>query len=74
LLVVYSIKPANRYNIDKAGIIEGIGTNSLVVRRLGKKVIQWKTPRLKAWTLFIKYISATGLALPLLVIFKGKTV
>jgi len=48
LLVVYSIKPANRYNMDEAGIIEGMGTNGLVVGRLGKKVIQWKTPGLKA--------------------------
>ena len=39
LLVVYSIKLANRYNMDEAGIMEGIGTNGLVVGRSGKKVI-----------------------------------
>jgi hypothetical protein len=45
-----------------------------VVRSAQKRFIQKKQPGSKAWTLFIKCILATGKALHLLVIFKGKSV
>ena len=74
LLLVQSIKPENRWNMDEAGIMEGMGTNGLVVGSSGRKSVQKKMPGSKAWTSFIECISATGVALPPLVIFKGKTV
>ena len=60
--------------MDEAGIIEGIGTNSIVVGSSRRKSVQKKTPGSKAWTSFIECISATGVALPPLVILKGKSV
>jgi hypothetical protein len=67
-LVIKAIKGENQYNIDKARIIEGIRDNSLVVKNANKRFIQKKHPGLKAWTLFIEYINATGRALHPLVI------
>ena len=60
--------------MDEAGIMEGMGSNGLVVGTTEKKAIQKKTPGSKAWTSFIECISATGQHLPPLVIFKGKTI
>ena len=68
------IKPEHRYNMDEAGIMEGMGSNGLVLGRVGRRVTQKKTPGAKAWTSFIECISATGVALPPIVIFKGKTI
>ncbi|TVY32850.1 hypothetical protein LSUB1_G008693, partial [Lachnellula subtilissima] len=68
------IKPENRWNMDEAGIMEGQGSNGLVVGSKTRRFIQRKQPGSKAWTSFIKCISAMGLALPPLVMFKGKTV
>ena len=44
VLAIKAIKPENRYNIDKAGIMEGIGDNGLVVRSIYKRFIQKKYP------------------------------
>jgi len=74
LPIIQGIKPANRYNMDEAGIMEGMGSNGLVLGRAGTQAIQQKTPGSKAWTSFIECVSAIGSALPPLVIFKGKTV
>lgn len=71
---IKAIKAENRYNMDEAGIMEGIGDNGLVVGSAKKRFIQKKHPGSKAWTSFIEYISATGIALHPLVIFKGKSV
>jgi len=71
---VLAIKPENRYNMDEAGIMEGLGDNGLVVGSAEKRSIQKKFPGSRAWTSFLECISATGVALPPLVIFKGKTV
>ncbi|KAF4630035.1 hypothetical protein G7Y89_g8107 [Cudoniella acicularis] len=71
---VKAIKPANRWNIDEAGITEDQGVNGLVVGSKNRRFIQRKEPGLKAWTSFIKCISAIRVALTPLVIFKGKTV
>ncbi len=71
---VQTIKPANRWNIDEAGLIEGAGVNGLVVGRTGIRSLLKKTPGSKAWTSFIECVSATGTTLPPLVIFKGKSV
>jgi 4-hydroxybenzoate polyprenyltransferase len=45
---IKTIKPENRWNIDKAGIIEEIGDNGLVVKSAHKRFIQKKQPGLRA--------------------------
>ena len=72
--LVTAILPANRYNMDEFGLMEGQGVNGLVVGSTHTRAIQRKTPGSRAWTSFIECISATGLALPPTVIFKGKSV
>jgi 4-hydroxybenzoate polyprenyltransferase len=74
ILAIKAIKPENRWNMDEAGIMEGQGLNGLVVGSAQKRFIQKKQPGSRAWTSFIECISATGRALLLLVIFKGKSV
>ena len=71
---VQAIKPENRYNMDEAGIMEGLGENGLVVGSVEKRSVQKKTPGSRAWTSFLECISATGVSLPPLVMFKGKSV
>ena len=71
---VTAILPANRYNMDEFGLMEGQGVNGLVVGSAHTRAIQQKTPGSRAWTSFIECISATGSALPPAVIFKGKSV
>ena len=68
------IKPENLYNMDESGIMEGVGANGLVVGSSERRSIQKKQPGSRAWTSFIECISASGNALPSLVIFKGKSV
>jgi 4-hydroxybenzoate polyprenyltransferase len=41
---IKAIKPENRWNIDKAGIIKGQGLNSLAVKSAQKRFIQKKQP------------------------------
>jgi 4-hydroxybenzoate polyprenyltransferase len=60
--------------MDASGIMEGIGANGLVVGSSIRRAIQKKQPGSRAWTSFIECISASGKALPPLVIFKGKSV
>jgi 4-hydroxybenzoate polyprenyltransferase len=45
---IKAIKPENRYNMDEAGIIEGMGDNRLVVGSIHKQFIQKKHPGSKA--------------------------
>jgi 4-hydroxybenzoate polyprenyltransferase len=45
---VKTIKPENRWNMNKAGNMKGIGDNSLVVRSAHKRFIQKKQPGSKA--------------------------
>ncbi len=66
--------PANRYNMDEYGLMEGQGVNGLVVGHFKTRAVQRKDPGSRAWTSFIECISATGVALPPAVIFKGKSV
>ncbi|KID59616.1 transposase, partial [Metarhizium hybridum] len=60
--------------MDEAGIMEGLGENGLVVGSSERRSVQKKTPGSRVWTSFIECVSATGRALPPLVIFKGKSV
>ncbi|KJZ69105.1 hypothetical protein HIM_11512 [Hirsutella minnesotensis 3608] len=71
---IQAIKPANRYNMDEAGIMEGLGENGLVVGNAERRSVQKKMPGSRVWTSFIECVSATGTSLPPLVIFKGKSV
>ena len=54
--------------------MEGHRVNGLVVGKVGIRALLKKTPGSKAWTFFIEYVSASGIAIAPLVIFKGKTV
>jgi len=54
--------------------MKGRSTNGLVIRTSDYKALTKKEPGARTWTSFIKCILATGQYLPLLVIFKGKTV
>jgi hypothetical protein len=73
ILDIKAIKPKNRWNINKAGIMEGIEDNKLVVRSVYTRFVQKKQLGLKAWTFFIKCIFALSKSLFSLVIFKGKS-
>ena len=65
---IMAIKPCNRYNMDEIGILEGMGSNSLVLGSSECRSILKKQPGSRAWTSIIECISATGKALPPLVI------
>jgi len=69
---IKAILAENRYNKDEAGIMEGRGTNGLVVGTADHKALKKKEPGGRTWTSFVECISATGRFLPPLVIFKGK--
>ena len=71
---ITAIKPANRYNMDETGILEGKGDNRLVLGRAATKSVRKKQPGSQAWVSIIKCISAVGKALHPLVIYKGKKV
>ncbi len=71
---VRGILAANRYNMDEYGLMEGQGVNGLVVGSSKTRAVQRKDPGSRAWTSFIECVSATGVALPPAVIFKGKSV
>jgi 4-hydroxybenzoate polyprenyltransferase len=45
---IKTIKPENRWNMNKAGIMEGIRDNGLVVKSAHKRFIQKKQPGLRA--------------------------
>ncbi|KAF4474230.1 hypothetical protein CGGC5_v017057 [Colletotrichum fructicola Nara gc5] len=71
---IMAIKASNRYNMDETGILEGRGSNGLVLGSSETRSIRKKQPGSRAWTSLIECISATGKALPPLVIYKGKNV
>ncbi|KAF7889298.1 uncharacterized protein EAF01_010031 [Botrytis porri] len=71
---IKAIKPANRWNMDEAGIMEGQGLNGLVVGSTDRRFIQKKQPGSRIWTSFIECISANGKSITPLVIYKGKSV
>ena len=48
VLTIKAIKLENRWNMDKASIIEGQGENGLVVRSVDRRFIQKKQPSSKA--------------------------
>ncbi|KAL8364922.1 hypothetical protein RB595_004887 [Gaeumannomyces hyphopodioides] len=71
---VARIKPENTYNADEGGLQEGKTGNGLVLGLAEARPLQRKEPGTRTWTSFIECVSATGVALPPLIIFKGKSV
>jgi hypothetical protein len=71
---IENIPPDNRYNMDETGLLEGRGSNGLVLGAAYKKVIMKKQPGSRCWTSILECISATGRVLTPLVIFKGLSV
>jgi hypothetical protein len=60
------------WNIDKTGVALGVCTNSQVVASSSKKKAYIKSPEDREWVSIIETISAVGVKLQCLVIFKGK--
>ncbi|OHW98495.1 transposase [Colletotrichum incanum] len=60
--------------MDETGILEGQGSNGLVLGMSETKSVRKKQPRSRAWVSIIECISALGHALDPLIIYKGKTV
>jgi hypothetical protein len=72
--VIKTILPQDRWNMDETGIMEGMGINGLCVGSSATKEAMSKHPESRGWTTIVECISATGAALPPLVIFKGKEI
>ncbi len=72
--LIKGIRQENRWNTDEHGLLEGQGSNGLVLGHSAKKIAIKKQPGSRCWTTIIECISATGRALPPLVIFKGNSV
>lgn len=66
--------PSLLFNMDETGLMEGEGTNGIALGAAEKRVIYSKKTTSRVWTTIIECVSAGGLSLPPLVIFKGKSV
>jgi hypothetical protein len=60
------------WNMDETGVALGVCTNSQVLASSSKKKAYIKSPEDREWVSIIEVISATGVKLQCLVIFKGK--
>ena len=60
--------------MDEMGILEGLGSNGLVLGNSQKIATIKKQPGSRSWTTIFECILATGQAIQPLVIFKGLTV
>lgn len=69
---IQAILPENRWNMDEYGLMEGLGTNGLVVGSSEVRTTQRKKPSSRTWTSFVECVSATGSFLPPTVIFEGE--
>ncbi|KAI7909099.1 transposase [Pyricularia oryzae] len=52
--VINAIKPENRWNMDETGIMEGKGSNGLVLGLNGIRPLQRKEPGTRGWTTIIE--------------------
>ena len=70
------IHPRHRYNADEGGIMEGRGVNGLVIgsSQENPNAVPIKTTDARTWTSIVECISALGVALEPLVIFKAKSI
>ena len=60
--------------MDETGILEGQGSNGLALGSAGVRNLRIKQPGSRAWITLIECVSATGSALPPLVIYKCQSV
>lgn len=60
--------------MDEAGIMEGEGSNGMVIGYADDNFAPIKSPDSRIWTSILESISAAGTGIPPLVIFKGLTV
>ncbi|KAH7471887.1 hypothetical protein FOMA001_g13721 [Fusarium oxysporum f. sp. matthiolae] len=70
------IPPRRRHNADEGGIMEGQGINGLVIgsSQENPNTVPVKTINARTWTSIVECISALGVALNPLVIFKAKSI
>ena len=70
------IPPRRRYNADEGGIMEGQGINGLVIgsSQENSNSVPVKTINARTWTSIVECISALGVALDPLIIFKAKSI
>ena len=71
---IAAIPPQHRYNMDEAGIMEGLGVNGLVVGASELRQAYVKEPKRGCWMTFVECISAQGHSINPLVIFNGKSI
>jgi hypothetical protein len=71
---IRDIPASRRYNMDEGGILEGVGINGLVLGSSRKRYTLHKQTGSRELITAVETISATGEALPPLIIFKGKWV
>ena len=70
------IPPQRRYNADEGGIMEGQGINGLVIgsSEQNPNAVPVKTTNAHTWTSIVECVSAVGVALDPLIIFKAKSI
>ena len=70
------IPSERRYNADEGGIMEGQGINGLVIgsSQENPNVIPVKITNVQTWTSIVECISAVGVTLDLLLIFRVKSI
>ena len=71
---IKAIPPLDRYNMDKVGIMEGLGVNGLVVGASELRAAHMKNPNKGSWMTFIGCISANGNSVDPIIILRGKTI
>jgi hypothetical protein len=70
--VELGIQYEDMWNMDETGVALGVCTNAQVLASSTKKKAYIKSPEDREWVSIIETISATGVKLQCLVIFKGK--
>ena len=70
------IPPWRQYNADENDIMEGQGINGLVIgsSQENPNAVPVKTANVRTWTSIVECISALGIALDPLIIFKAKSI
>ncbi|KAM4058063.1 Tc5 transposase DNA-binding domain-containing protein [Hirsutella rhossiliensis] len=63
LPAIQAIPPESRFNIDETGILEGLGSNSLVLGSSEKRETLKKRLGSRCWTTIVECVSAIGQAL-----------
>ena len=71
---IIGVRPANRYNMDETGIMEGMRTAQKVIAPSSTKKVWIKQQKRNTWTTIIECVSAEGNYLPPVVIWQGKSV